>query len=51
MYLASLEWFNADFRTLDEAKRSRLAGLVNNTKACAQLLGTQISPAEETAEP
>lgn len=51
MYVASLECVNADFHALDESKRSRLATLVNNTKACAQLLSTQIEPDVMTEEP
>lgn len=44
MYRDALDCLNADFRSLDEAQRTRLATLVNNTKACARLLGTQIEP-------
>lgn len=41
-YVEALNLFGADFTALPGAERSRLAALVNNTKACAALLSTRI---------
>lgn len=44
-YSGALQFYAADFVTLAPAQQSQLAALVNNTKACAALLGTRILPA------
>lgn len=41
-YGESLEFFGADFLALSSPQQSRLAALVNNTKACAALLSMRI---------
>ncbi len=44
-YSAALQFYAADFRALTSTQQSQLAALVNNTKACAALLGHRIVPA------
>ncbi|MEU0540813.1 hypothetical protein ABZ319_13175 [Nocardia sp. NPDC005978] len=41
-YGGALGLFGADFRTLEPARQSQLAALVNNTKACAALLSRRV---------
>ena len=43
LYAENVHCFNADFPSLAETDQLRLAALVNNTKACASLLGRHIS--------
>ncbi|WP_234711542.1 hypothetical protein [Mycolicibacterium llatzerense] len=43
-YGEAVEFFGADFRALSAPQQSRLAALVNTTKACAALLSTRITP-------
>lgn len=41
-YGEALELFGADFRALSASQQSKLAVLVNNTKACAALLSGRV---------
>ncbi|WP_371031217.1 hypothetical protein [Pseudoclavibacter sp. JSM 162008] len=44
-YSAALQFYATDFLDLNSTQQSQLAALVNNTKACAALLGHRITPA------
>lgn len=46
-YGGALELFGADFLALSDAQRSRLAALVNNTKACAAMLSKRVEQAAD----
>lgn len=48
VYTECLSFLNADFLSLTEDQRARLAALVNNTKSCAALLGQTVQQSEET---